>query len=249
MNAPAVRVVLVEDHPGLARDLRMIMARQPGFIVVATGASVKEALLLIPATEPDLLILDVELGDGLGFDILSALWPLSFKVIFATAYQGYAIKAIKYGALDYLLKPIDEVELRAALDKFKDAEPVDPKQVALAQQQYLSPGVSGLIALRSQPHLKIVALSEIIYLQSDEQTIFHLTGNRTVAVAKPLKEYEDLLPIQQFLRPHHGYMVNLIFVEHYHHDGYLVLRNGLTIPVSTRRRMAIVNFLTGLHKK
>src|SRR5687768_16913128 len=108
MALSLVRVVIVEDQPTIRKDVQLLMEQQNGFVVVGTCGSVKEARTIIPATQPDLLLLDVSLEDGTGFDILQEHSSTTLKVIFLTAYPDHAIKAIKIGALDYLLKPVDK---------------------------------------------------------------------------------------------------------------------------------------------
>lgn len=244
-----IRVVIIDDEPAIRKDIQALMQQQPGFIVVGTCSSVQEAHTIIPATQPDLLLLDIELHDGTGFDILRSLEPLTCKVIFITAYNDHAIKAIKYGALDYLMKPLDEEELRQALDKMQRAHMPQPQadQLSVAMGHLQKGGMHNRIVLRSQQYLQVVPFEEIIYCQSDAgYTTFFLTDNRKVVVSKSIKEYEELLPSGWFLRPHQSYLINHHFIDRYHKDGYLVLRNGTEIPVSTRRKDFVIEYLTGV---
>jgi Response regulator of the LytR/AlgR family len=241
-----IRVVIIDDEPAIRRDMQALLQQQPGFIVVGTCGSVAEARVLIPSTQPDLLLLDISLGDGTGFDILQEASPLSCKVIFITAHHDHAIKAIKYGALDYLLKPVDEEELQQALQRVLQLKAVAPEQLSLAQQHLKQGGLQNRIVLRSQQYLQIVAFEEIVYCQSDAgYTTFFLTDGRKIVASKSIKEYEELLPEAKFLRPHQSYLVNHQFIDRYHKDGYLVLRSGVEIPVSTRRKDLVMEFLTG----
>lgn len=244
-----IRVVIIDDEPAIRKDIQALMQQQPGFIVVGTCSSVQEARTIIPATQPDLLLLDIELHDGTGFDILRSLEPLTCKVIFITAYNDHAIKAIKYGALDYLMKPLDEEELRQALDKMQRSHLPHPQadQLSVAMGHLQKSGMHNRIVLRSQQYLQVVPFEEIIYCQSDAgYTTFFLTDNRKVVVSKSIKEYEELLPSGWFLRPHQSYLINHHFIDRYHKDGYLVLRNGTEIPVSTRRKDFVIEYLTGV---
>jgi two-component system LytT family response regulator len=241
-----IRVVIIDDEPAIRKDTQALVQQHPGFIVAATCGSVQEARVLIPATQPDLLLLDIELQDGTGFDILQEM-ELSCRVIFITAWHDYAIRAIKYGALDYLLKPLDADELKAALDKVRQASLARPEQqqLLLAKQSFQQGGIQNRIVLRSQQYLQIVPFDEIIYCQSDAgYTTFFLTDQRKIVVSKSIKEYEELLPAW-FIRPHQSYLVNHNFIDRYHKDGYLVLRNGVEIPVATRRKEIIIEYLTG----
>ncbi|NML24096.1 response regulator transcription factor [Pseudoflavitalea sp. G-6-1-2] len=242
-----IRVMVIDDEPAIRKDMELLMKRQTGFIVVGSCGSVQEARTIIPATQPDLLLLDIELSDGTGFDILQTL-DNPCKIIFITAYHDYAIRAIKYGALDYLLKPVDEEELNEALDKVRKAISAvpQPDQLAIARQSLQQGGLQNRIVLRSQQYLQIVCFDEIVYCQSDAgYTTFFLTENRKIVVSKSIKEYEELLPAY-FMRPHQSYLVNHHFIDRYHKDGYLVLRQGTEIPVSTRRKDYVIEYLTGV---
>ncbi|WP_119079845.1 LytR/AlgR family response regulator transcription factor [Chitinophaga alhagiae] len=240
-----IRVVIIDDEPAIRKDLQTLMQQQTGFVVAGACGSIQEARVLIPATQPDLLLLDISLGDGTGFDLLQELAP-ACKVIFITAHQHFAIKAIKYGALDYLLKPVDEEELRQALARASRMQAAEPAQLAVAREQLKQGGLPHRIVLRSQQYLQIVAFEEIIYCQSDAgYTTFFLADGRKIVVSKSIKEYEELLPDTWFLRPHQSYLVNHRFIDRYHKDGYLVLRNNIEIPVSTRRKDFVMEYLTG----
>jgi two-component system, LytTR family, response regulator len=235
-----VRVVIVDDQPAIRKDAATLIQQQPGFIVAGACGSVQEALELIPSISPDLLLLDISLGDGTGFDVLQKLSTHSFKVIFLTAYQEHAIRAIRYGALDYLLKPIDQQELQQALAKVL---PAGFEQVSIAQQQFSQQAPPNRIVLRSQQYMQVVKLSEIVYCHSHEgYTTFYLNDERKVLTSKHIKEYQDILPASLFLRPHQSYLVNNRFIDKYHKDGYLILRNGVEIPVAMRRRETITEF-------
>src|SRR5690349_12774399 len=115
-----LRVVAVDDHPAVLRDIEALMAQMEHFILVGSCSSVQEALVLIPATRPDLLLLDINLEDGTGFDILSRIPQKNIKVIFLTAYEEHAVQAFRVGAANHLMKPIDDTEFKNALDKALD---------------------------------------------------------------------------------------------------------------------------------
>lgn len=246
-----LRVLIVDDEPIIRKDLEALLKPYSDFIVVGTCGSVTEAKILINATQPDLLLLDIQLSDGTGFDLLQSLEKISFHTIFITAFNEYAIKAIKYGALDYLLKPIDELELKDALEKVKAGrkealEVRESLQVARAHMNSDNKAIRSRIVLRSQYFLQVVAFDEIIYCQNDGgYTHFHLVDKRKIVVSKSIKEYDELLPRQLFLRPHQSYLVNVSFIDRFHKEGYLILKGGQEIPVSTRKKEHVISFLTG----
>jgi two-component system LytT family response regulator len=249
MTISPVRTVIVEDQPAIRKDIHTLVKKQSGFAVVGTCGSVREALTLISATSPDLLLLDISLPDGTGFDILKNISSIPVRVIFLTAYGEHAIKAIKIGVLDYLLKPLDEIELRMALDKVWQLQVIDSRQVSVAERESRETNVSNRLALRSQEFLQIVELDEIMYCHSvSGYTTFYLTDGRKVLTSKYIKEYEELLPAPSFLRPHQSYLVNQHFIDKYYKDyktSYLRLKNGVEIPVSFRRREEIMDLLKG----
>jgi len=246
-----LRVLIVDDEPIIRKDLEALLKPYSDFIVVGTCGSVTEAKILINATQPDLLLLDIQLSDGTGFDLLQSLEKISFHTIFITAFNEYAIKAIKYGALDYLLKPIDELELKDALEKVKAGrkealEVRESLEVARAHMNSDNNAIRSRIVLRSQYFLQVVAFDEIIYCQNDGgYTHFHLVDKRKIVVSKSIKEYDELLPRQLFLRPHQSYLVNVSFIDRFHKEGYLILKGGQEIPVSTRKKEHVISFLTG----
>ncbi len=247
-----LRVLLIDDEPVIRKDMEMLLQKHDDIVVVGACGSVKEAAVLLNTTNPDLLLLDIQLSDGTGFDLLQGLEQIPFQVIFITAYNQFAIKAIKYGALDYLLKPIDELELQEALDKVRAARRQlsdsikEGWNVARNHLNQVNKGLQDRIVLRSQQYLQVVPFEEIVYCQNDGgYTHFHLTSKKKIVVSKSIKEYNDLLPDDQFLRPHQSYLVNVRFIDKFHKDGYLVLRTGEEIPVSTRKKDHVVSFLTG----
>ena len=239
-----VKVVIVDDQREIQDEIEALVQQQTGFIVAGKCESVKEALIVVAAVKPHLVLLDVQLGDGTGFDILSKLARSEFKVIFLTAYSEHALKAIKVGALDYLLKPIKEEELKLALNKFHQTKAPNAEQLYIAKQQYGNG--SGRIVLPSQQYLYVVDFNDIVHCQSEGgYTSFHLADSSKIVMAKNIKEYEDIFPNSQFIRTHQSYIVNRQFVKLFDKEGFVVLRNGNKIPVSVRRRDDVIEFLKG----
>jgi two-component system LytT family response regulator len=242
--AQQVRVVIVDDQPAICRDAEALIRKRTDFVVVGTTGSVKEALVVIPATKPDLLLLDIRLKDGLGFDILDAIDVNSLKVIFLTAYEEHAIQAIKIGALDYLLKPLDESELNNALDKVLKRPADLVKKFPIVHSEYKRQ--IDRIILSSQQELLVVEFNEIVYCQGNAgYTTFHLSNGKQIVTSKYLKEYELDLPASRFIRSHQSFIVNSSFISSYRKEGYLVLKNKVEIPVSVRKRETIMEMLKG----
>lgn len=239
MNPPApLRVIIVEDQTLLREDLEDLLAQQPGFTLVGACGTVHEALNLIQTTRPDLLLLDIGLPDGTGFDILEHMSPAHLKVIFLTAHSEHTIKAIRYGAIDYLMKPIDPDEFRDALQRVPHAHPLLQEQIAIALQGFREKMPQGRIALHTQQFIQIVEEKDICYLQADNgcTTVF-LNGGKKAVTTKYLKYYEETLPRTSFLRTHHSYLINGFYIDRYHQkEGIIYLKDETIIPVSDRKR-------------
>ncbi|NLR60631.1 response regulator transcription factor [Chitinophaga polysaccharea] len=244
-----IRTLIIDDEPAIRKDLEWLMKRYGDYVVLGSCGSIAEAKVIIPNTEPDLLLLDIELLDGTGFELLQQFPDRSFRVIFITAYNQHAIKAIKFGAYDYLLKPVDEDELAATLQRLRAEDPMPHKVQLEVADQHLGnkkPGLHNRIVLRSHQYLQVVSFEEILYCQSDgSYTTFHLLDKRKVMVSRPIKEYEELLPEAWFIRIHQSYIVNHHFIDRFLKDGILILKEGSEIPVSYRKRDFVRQFLTG----
>lgn len=244
-----IRTIIVDDEPIIRADIEDMLKVFSDIEVVGTCGSVEDAITLITNLRPDLLLLDVQLGSNNSFQIIKELPDLHCSIIFITAYDNYAINAIRIGALDYLLKPLDEEELCAAIEKvrLKNAA-VTSEQLSLASGKlanHAEPATN--IALRSKQQVYIAALSDIIYCEGDgNYTTFYLTLGKKIMVSKPLKEYEELLPQPDFIRSHQSYLVNRRYIEYYDRDGILYLQNKKQIPVSKRRKDAVLSTLDKL---
>jgi len=252
LNKP-IRTLIVDDEPAIRRDLQRLLSRHPEFVEVGACGSVAEAKVLIPATRPSLILLDIHLSDGTSFELLEQIKPISFKIIFITAHNDGAMKAIKVGALDYLLKPVDETEFADAINRVLETATESgqkwqsQEQLSLTQDSFWAQTAAApkRIALRNNQFVEIIDIENIIYCMSDHgYTNFYLTDGRKILASRTLKQFEDLLPESMFLRPHQSYLVQKRFVDRYHRDGVLILNNKAEIPVSTRRRDDIIASLT-----
>lgn len=239
-----IRTLVIDDDAIVVRDMQFMLSKHKQICVAGHCGSVEEAQALINTTRPDLVFLDVELKGGIAFDLLKQFAAHSFRVIFITAFDHYAIKAIKFGAFDYLLKPIDEEELVNALSKITQQpylQNVQPK----VSQEYLQ-STHNRIVLRSQNYLQVVSFENILYCQGDgSYTHFHLVDKRKITTSHSIKEYENLLPETWFIRTHQSFLVNHHYIDGLHKDGYLVLKDQIEIPVSVRKKDFVRKFLLG----
>ena len=241
-----IKAIIVEDKPfirkGLLAMLEMITAK---INVVNECESVKEAVISVKKHKPDLVFLDINLIDGTAFDFIEQTHDLEYKIIFITAYEEYAIKALKTGAIDYILKPIDIDELQNAVDKVIELDIEDQKkQINLTKAVW--EGNPNKIILSLQDCYQIIETKELMYCESDKgYTTFYLENKKKYVASKPLKEFEEQLLKSDFVRPHQSFMVNLNFIDKYDKSGEIHLKNGVKIPVSTRKKEY---FLTNLFK-
>ncbi len=235
-----LRTFIIEDEPAIRKELEWLVEQEKNLKLEATAGSVQSALQIIRETNPDLVLMDIQLPDGTGFDILNQLDEPAFHLIFVTAFDQFAIKAIKFGALDYLLKPIDQEDFSAAIQRLSKTKKTDhSNQITIVKKQSDVKVVSmtSNLCITSVDCLQIVRLNEIIYLSGEgSYTEIHLENNRRVTASKPLKYYEELLPEESFIRTHQSYIANKNFIDKYLKTGVMVMKDLSEIPVATRRK-------------
>lgn len=247
-----IDTLIIEDEPAIRREIEWLIKQEPDFNFVGSATSVSSSLKLIKSLCPKLVLMDIQLIDGSAFDILNQLEEINFRIIFITAFNQFAIKAIKYGALDYLLKPLDEAELKLVLKKVLKEDYLlfgQQQQLVIAKSQRLlnDSNLETRIVLNTQEFIQILQLKDILYCQSEgSYTTFHRIDGQKLMVSKPLKFYDDLLPDLFFLRPHQSYLVNFTYVDKFLKSGVLLLKDKTEIPVSVRRKEYIVQRLNQL---
>jgi two-component system LytT family response regulator len=245
-----IRAVIIDDEK-LARDVifNYLTEYCPDVEVVAQASSVKSALSAIQKTTPDLVFLDIEMPDGTGFDLLNKFEKIDFKIIFVTAYSEYAIKAFRFSAIDYLLKPVKIDELIDAVARVRSAgTPGISAEIISSLLNNLrssSPKQSTLI-IPNIRGFEVLRVSDIIMCQADGYcTNFHLSGNRKVVSSKNLKHFDGLLEDQNFLRVHHSYLVNLDHVTGYTRQGEILLSEGMKAFLGDSYKNEFVKRFTG----
>lgn len=237
-----MKAIIVEDkeyiRKGLLNLLQLIDAETE---VIGECESVKEAVVVANACKPELIFLDINLTDGTGFDFLKQTENLNFKVIFITAYEEHALQALKIGAVDYLLKPVDMEELQVALQKVA-ALPIAEQKKQIKTVKEVWDNEASTIILSLQDSFQVVDLNELLFCESDKgYTTFYCSNHKKYMVSKTLKEFEDRLSKANFTRPHQSYMVNLKFIDKYDKSGVIYLKNGKKIPVSSRKKEHFLN--------
>ncbi|PWG79226.1 LytR/AlgR family response regulator transcription factor [Pararcticibacter amylolyticus] len=239
-----ITIAIIEDEPAVRKEISYLIEQEADTILSGWADSVRAAQKLIEEKRPEVILLDIQLRDGTAFDLLKKLDPIPQNIIFITAYNHFAIQAIKYGALDYLLKPIDQTELTEALERFRRRRENNPQwmqQLSLTQESIEAGELPENIVLNSLNNMRIVPVKDIIYCKGDgPYTFFFLNNGTKELISKPLKYYEDLLPAPYFLRTHQSYLVNRQYVTGVNRSEYIVLTNSEEIPISIRRKSSIL---------
>lgn len=230
-----MKAIIVEDKPYIREGLKSLIEMiNKGVNIVGECGNVKDAVTVAKACTPDLIFLDVNLPDGNAFDFLAQTNMLEYKVIFITAYDEYALKALKMGAVDYILKPIDIGELEGAIDKVIETDIKDQKQKIAFTKEQLNPN---RLVVSLQDSYQVIKLDELKYCKSDKgYTTFYIENSKNIIVSKPLKFFIDKLPEDRFVRTHQSCLVNLNFIDKYDKSGVIVLKDKNVIPVSIRKR-------------
>jgi two-component system, LytTR family, response regulator len=253
-----LKTIIIDDEANARQTLRnMITMLSPEVEILGEAKNVEEGLELIETLKPNLIFLDIQMPGRTGFDLISSIEKPQFDVIFTTAHQEYALKAFRFSAIDYLLKPIDPDELLEAINKSKiKSEPIDKQQVTLLDETLLEYGVrlhkrkpngNKRLALNSSEGIHFVPLSEIICCEAmGSYTKFHLINKKKIVVSKVLKEYEDILHDYYFCRVHQSSIVNLDHIIKYvkGDGGQVWLSDNSEIEVSRRRKAEFLELLS-----
>jgi len=238
-------VAIIDDELSARQLVRTILEeKMPNVHIVGEASGVAEAIVLLEKTKPDLVLLDIELKDGTGFDLLNRCTESPFQVILITAFDSFAVKAFRYSALDYLVKPFNPEDLLTAVGKA--AQPLTAQQMAAWLPRQLANllatrerEVFEKIALPSAEALHLVTVKDIVRLESDAgyTTVFVLGGER-ILVSRTIKEFEELLPENTFFRIHQSHIINLKFAKKVLREdgGYVLLSDGAKLPISRRRK-------------
>lgn len=245
-----IKTVIIEDEQKSREMLAGIIQKNcPQLQIVGLAKNVNDGVEAIKKENPDLVFLDISMPDGSGFDLLEKVQGHKFELIFATASDQHAIRAIKYSACDYLLKPIDIEELKTAVEKVaqkKNASPNMENLNFLIQQLKKSDDSFQKITLPTGNAYEIVNIKDIIRCEADgSYTTFYLTDKRKLMISAGLKHYEELLPESEFIRVHHHHLINMNHVVRFLKEdgGYAVMSDGTKIEISRRKKDAFMDKL------
>jgi len=244
-----MKILLVDNEKEIRLILRDMVASSGRYIIdeadgVATGIE------KINSFNPDIVLLDVEMNDGTGFDLLKQISNPSFQLIFTTAHNQYAIQAFKFSAIDYLLKPIDPVDLNNSLQKAKEninSQTMQQQLLILMQQLSNKQEPERQIVIKDIDKTYFIKMADILYCEAEgSYTKFYLTNSEPVFVSRNLRYYEELLEPAGFFRTHHSCLVNPSKIKIYDRKtdcGTLVLEGGHTVPVSQRKKDFVLQLL------
>ena len=244
-----LKIVIIDDETDARSSLRsLINTYCPDLKIVGEAHSVSSGVALIRQVQPQLVLLDIKMSDGTGFHLLDKFSQPSFRVIFITAYDDFALKAFKYNAIDYILKPIDTDELIKTID---NASQFIAKDVAYHEQvnnliENTKQGAFEKLVLPASEGLHFIKLEDIIYLQSEgNYTQFHTQQGEKILVSKTIKSYEEILPPHIFYRIHQSYVINITYVKKYLKEdgGYALLESGVKVPISRRKKEGFLELL------
>ena len=251
-----ITALLIDDDDNLRAGMKSLLSRYaPEIAIMGEADSVKTGTELLLKTEPQVVFLDIHLGDGSGFDLLEEVnkrGKLNSQIVFITAHEQYAIKAFRFSALDFLLKPVDPDELEKVISKIKN---VLVKSDSVAHIDLLLENIRKKvdnfkrIALSTADGIHLFEISDIIRCESeDNYTKFYIKNNKPVLISKTLKEYEDLLTEHGFERIHQSHLINLAYLKSYikKDGGYVVMADNSNLPISQRKKDRLQELIKGM---
>ena len=238
-----IRSIIIDDEPNNIENLQILLNQYCHEInIVTTAIDASSGIEAIKAYQPDLVFLDIQMPGGSGFDLLKGFVNINFEIIFITAYDQYGIQAIKFSALDYLLKPINIDELKLAVEKARQKIIAKQKDYNIVNLlEYIKSGNKEIpkIALPTLQEIMYVRVDNIIRCEaSNNYTLFYLQNGEKVLVCKTLKEFAELLTPHNFIRTHQSHLVNLHFVKSFLREdgGTLFLTDQTKVPISRQNR-------------
>lgn len=247
-----IKILIVDDEKP-TRELieRMVQSYKLNVEIHSSSNNVKSAIANINSFKPNIILLDIQMPDGNGFDVLKNVESVNFHVIFITAYQEFAIQAIKFSALDYLLKPIDSKELKESLTKAISA--IEENQINANQLNALGENLTNFnrkkLVLKTQESNYVVPIEEIIRCESDKNyTFFYLNNGKKILVSKTLKDFDTLLTPYQFFRVQQSHLINLNFVDRYDKadGGSVIMKDNSSVPLSSQKKELFFKSLESL---
>jgi two-component system, LytTR family, response regulator len=243
-----MNVVIIDDEVNARNTLRKFLSVYcPDVVVISECSSVADGVVYLSTNDaPDIVFLDVHLPDGDGFDLLQQLKQIDFDIIFTTGYNNYAIKAIKYAAIDYLVKPLIADELKEAVAKVAKKKRERIKSLIQNVNTVPFSPMTSRIAVADSNGLQIIQMTRILYCKAEgNYTLFVLANDQKVLVCKNLKEFETLLPMPSFVRIHNSYLINMEHVKSYlkGRGGQVQMSNNEYLDVARNRKQLFLEII------
>ena len=244
-----IQTIIIDDEENNRERLtRMINDHFPNISIIGEADGVESGIQTIEKLRPELVLLDIKMADGDAFDLLEKIGNIFFKIIFITAYEEYALKAFKFSALDYLLKPVIVENLKTAFERAENQILTDLKlQLSTLQLNLRSPK-NKTIVLKTSDKIYLVEVPEIIRCESDvNYTRFFTKEGKKYMVSCPMKEYEDILEDHGFFRIHKSHIVNISSIDNFDKkNGVIILKDKTRLPVSRRKKNELLELFDRL---
>jgi two-component system LytT family response regulator len=239
-----LKAIIIDDEPDCVELLALqLLQHCPTVEVMAQFISPEAGLQAIRSLKPDVVFLDVEMPRLNGFGLLEQLETVDFSLVFVTAYNEFALKAFRFSALDYLLKPLNVAQLKEAVSKAEKRQRIDQRQLDLLRFQLKEGQVPSKIAIPFQNGVVFVELKELVYCEADSNyTKLFLANGKNYLLSKTLREVQEVLEERNFLRVHRQYLINLDHIKSYHkgEGSYLVMAGDISIPVAKNQKDRLV---------
>ncbi len=243
-----LKSIIIDDSDQAREYLKgQLNAVFPNLFLIEEASGVVEGAKLIRNSKPNLVFLDIQLNDGTGFDLLEVIGQVDFSVIFTTASDAHAIKAFRYSAVDYLLKPINEINFKTAVERAIKNKPVKASLDVLIDRGKKHNKLQDKLALHTQEKIAVVDIKNIVRCEADvNYTCFYFNDKTKMMVTRTLKDFEEILEEKGFLRVHQSHLVNVSYIKEFNKrdGGYLLLSEGSNVPVSMRKRTQVMDLLS-----
>lgn len=245
-----LRTFIIDDEIDAINSIVLIIREYcPDIEIVGMATTMNEALKEIPLKKPDLLILDIEMPFGSGFDLLEKIPDRNFEIIFVTAYNNHAIKAFKYSAVDYLLKPIDIDDFISAINRVIariGKQSSKSSEISVLLENIKKP-IPTKLAINTNDGIIYISFENIVRMEGDgSYTNVFLKNNQKILVSKTLKDFQELLFDRNLFRPHHSHLINIDHVICFHHKdgGAIEMSDGALVPLARRKKEEFLEIMS-----
>ena len=246
-----MKTVIIDDRNSIREFIHQLLTNIEGIEGVGEAENVEKAITLINHTKPELILLDIQLPDGNGFEILEGLNYSNYKVIFVTSHEEFAIKAFKYSALDYVVKPIEPEMFYASINKAKQHFSEDEQQLKIKSliENLTGNKTSKKLVLNTQETVHVVNSHEISRCESDGSYTLVYFQERRIMISRKLKEFEEMLNGLSFYRSHRSHLINLNYVDRYEKKdgGYIIMKDSTSIPLSAAKKEEFFELLVAIN--